>query len=596
MIFTFILFTGCMDVRIKNSIDLKGKWHYHVGDDPKWSSPQYDDSSWPTIQIPGTCPVGPYPLVIWYRTKFVLSRDFSNKELGIFLGIIRYADETYINGIKIGGEGKLGQRFVEADKKERLYKIPKKILHFDKPNLLAVRTNVSYVQGAILGPVLIGPYKELLQIVQKRTSLRVALEMFILGCLTIIIVTCGYLFINRLREKEYLYFGFLVFLYTVLFVLDSLFWYNLNLKSYMVQIVIIFIYTIIPSVVILFTVSAYQYQMNLVLRFLTLSFVILGFVYIIFYYNPFIYKLISLIWSILVFMSIFAIGYILIISFKTSYMDEYIPLTVGILSLFICSEIEQIHNFQIQLLNNAANFAHLGVFLFVLGTIYAFTARFSKMKQELQTFSSYIIAAQEDERKKISMELHDGICQSLIATKLQLQLLMRKFPQNDNPFLSALCRVVNELDLIIQETRGLSFNLSPVLLDRMDLSMAIRTYIDKVRILSDIKIYCDLQPLNVSDVKIAQHLYRIMQEAVTNVVRHANATELTVILKQEKNMIILCIEDNGLGFDLYKIKTQNKGIGLLSMKERVKMLGGNLEIKTRPGYGTLIRVEVRKKG
>lgn len=596
LILAFIIsLSGCSDNILANLLNLQGKWHYRIGDNQIWSSPKYSDNNWSVLQIPGMCSPHSYPFVIWYRTKFKVPPDLPHSDLAIFLGTIRYADETYINGIKIGQEGKFGPDFVEADKKDRLYKIPDNLLNFDGPNILAVRINVSYLQGGISGPVLIGPQKILSELAKKRTYIQIISEIFIAGCLTVIIVFCICLFLNKMKGKEYVAFAVFIFIYTLTFILDSLLWYELKLKTAEVQALLICLYAIMPCIFIYFITSAYQYKINFMLKFISYLFFALSMLFLLLHKNLILYKYISLLWSILVVLLIFPIVHIVIKSFRTNFLNEYIPLTCGIFFLYSCAIFEQIHNFHLQFVKNADNLSHLGIFLFIISSIYALTARFVRLTRELQYFSQQIICVQEEERKKISREIHDGLCQSIIAIKLQIQLLISKVRDQQKDTYSTLKYIINEINLLVQEAKNISLHLRPMLFDRMDISMAIQTYLDRLKTISDIEIDARLESVKIPATVIAEHLYRIMQEAVSNVLRHAQATKITIILQENKNAILLAVEDNGIGFDWQQIMKQNQGIGFITMKERARILHAHLFIESKPGKGTLVEVEIPKK-
>lgn len=216
-------------------------------------------------------------------------------------------------------------------------------------------------------------------------------------------------------------------------------------------------------------------------------------------------------------------------------------------------------------------------------------------EQARATLLSNLITAQEDERKRIARELHDETSQSLTALLVGLDTLKIAFhlhPERVEGHLQNLKAVTEEM---LNNIHRLISNLRPALLDDLGLIAAI-TWYGELRLSArgiEFDFDCDgLYDRYPSNVEAT--LFRIVQEAITNIIRHAQATKVKIKLSQSESAICLKIEDNGIGFDpqILQRPTPKHGLGLRGMLERTMILGGTLEVNTAPQRGTCIQVSI----
>lgn len=220
-----------------------------------------------------------------------------------------------------------------------------------------------------------------------------------------------------------------------------------------------------------------------------------------------------------------------------------------------------------------------------------------KLAQDaLQVFSRQLIEAQEDERRRIARELHDQIGQILTAVKMNLYAV-QQFCQGPAAS-SHLKDNIEAVDEALRLVRDLSIELRPPVLDDLGLVTALNWYVDRYtnRTGLDVEVVMELPDPNERfsrDLETA--CFRIAQGALTNVVRHANATRVTVQINKNANNLVLVVKDNGVGFDpksLRKRAPRAATLGLVSMQERAHAAGGDIEIKSAPRKGTEIRFTV----
>jgi PAS domain S-box-containing protein len=213
-------------------------------------------------------------------------------------------------------------------------------------------------------------------------------------------------------------------------------------------------------------------------------------------------------------------------------------------------------------------------------------------EKELNYLSSQLLTAQEKERRRLSTELHDELGQSLMVLKLKLRSIREGLP-TDQARLEAECDdMIRYIHEVAENVRRISHDLSPSILEDLGLSAAIRWLVDSFIKHSDIG--CSLEMIEMDDLFSQEGqiiIYRIIQECLTNIAKHAQATIVSIIIKKQDDRIVFCVEDNGNGFNIqeaFRKQTSKKGLGLAAMYQRTRMLGGDLDIRSQEGSGTRI--------
>lgn len=214
----------------------------------------------------------------------------------------------------------------------------------------------------------------------------------------------------------------------------------------------------------------------------------------------------------------------------------------------------------------------------------------------LQMFSRQLIEAQEDERRRIARELHDQIGQVLTAVKMNLYTVQQVCSSSETR--SYVKDNIEAVDEALRLVRDLSVDLRPPVLDDLGLATAIRWYVDRYtrRTGLNVAVVIDLPDENERfSRELETACFRIAQEALTNVVRHANAQHVLVQLEKEGSVLFLTIKDDGVGFDfdcLRQREPRATTLGLVSMHERAHAAGGIIYIDSKPRQGTEIRLSI----
>jgi signal transduction histidine kinase len=216
--------------------------------------------------------------------------------------------------------------------------------------------------------------------------------------------------------------------------------------------------------------------------------------------------------------------------------------------------------------------------------------------ERLKTLSRQLIEAQEAERRHLARELHDQIGGVFTAIKLNLQVIWR-VAEAARPLVDDGIAIV---DRAIQQVRQLSLELRPSMLDDIGLAAALRWYVDNQTQRAGLTAHLTLElPPERLPPELETACFRVVQEALTNVLRHAQAHEVWIDMRQVQGSLELVVRDDGVGFDLGAAReraARGTSLGLLGMQERVQLVQGELVIDSQPGRGTEVRARLPLAG
>ena len=215
-----------------------------------------------------------------------------------------------------------------------------------------------------------------------------------------------------------------------------------------------------------------------------------------------------------------------------------------------------------------------------------------KSQEQLRMLASRLRSIREEERKRIAREVHDELGQSLTALSIDLNWLGGQLAEDYRPLLEKVGSMLKRIDSSIRTVKRISTELRPKVLDDLGLTAAIEWQSNNFHELTGIPCNVTLDPEAIAiEPDLSTEIFRIYQETLTNIMRHAHATRVEVGLKSESDRIVLEVSDNGRGIREKEI-TSHDSIGLLGMRERVYPWGGEVVIEGEEGKGTTVRVSI----
>lgn len=200
------------------------------------------------------------------------------------------------------------------------------------------------------------------------------------------------------------------------------------------------------------------------------------------------------------------------------------------------------------------------------------------------------MTAHEDERRRLARDLHDDVTQRLAALAIQTSKLERAASAGDSK--AALQAVSQRLVELSEDVHGLSYRLHPTVIEDLGLAEALRAECERVASSARIDVrFASDEPLPSLPADVAVGLFRIAQEALRNVVKHSQAAEAHVTLGRLDQRVVLEVKDSGIGFERAG-KDKGASLGLASMRERMRLLGGELRVESAAGRGTTVMASV----
>jgi len=213
-------------------------------------------------------------------------------------------------------------------------------------------------------------------------------------------------------------------------------------------------------------------------------------------------------------------------------------------------------------------------------------------REQLRSLSAHLESVREEERTNVAREIHDELGQTLTALKIDLSWLTKRLPKEQELLLEKAKSIYELADTAIQTVKRISAELRPGILDDLGIAAALEWQASEFEKLAEIKCGFSSNPKDiVLDTERSTAIFRIFQEALTNIIRHANATKAKASLRKETGRIVLRVRDNGKRIEKWQI-SDPKSFGLIGMRERVHLWGGEINISGVPGKGTTVEVSI----
>ncbi|MEO8338501.1 MAG: PAS domain S-box protein, partial [Nitrospirota bacterium] len=214
-------------------------------------------------------------------------------------------------------------------------------------------------------------------------------------------------------------------------------------------------------------------------------------------------------------------------------------------------------------------------------------------RQALQKLALQLLRVQEDERRRISRDLHDDINQQLALLAMDIEAVVKQLSSSQGNLARAVCAIQDRVIELSDVVRHLAYQLHPSILDDLGLPIALQRLVEDFTARSHIQgSFGHKNIFAAVPQEVATCLYRVTQESLSNVARHAEATQVDVELTGFLSELIVTITDNGVGFDSEQSRNGSHSLGLLGMKERVALVHGDLQVVSSVGKGTKVKVVV----
>ncbi|MBC7249017.1 MAG: GAF domain-containing sensor histidine kinase [Anaerolineae bacterium] len=234
----------------------------------------------------------------------------------------------------------------------------------------------------------------------------------------------------------------------------------------------------------------------------------------------------------------------------------------------------------------------------------------ARLYQELEDEKNRILAVESEAQKRLARDLHDGPAQTLAAIIMSIEFIQTLLQRDPAQVPQELEKLRQTATKALAQVRNTLFELRPVILETQGLKAALESYVDRLRTTEDMKIHLDVRGLDKRLPPKLEHIcFAIVQEAVGNIKKHAEATQVWIGVERRAKDLVLGIRDDGRGFDVESVQrtyARRGSMGLLNMQERAELVGGQLTIESAPGQGTLVSLiaplkvpsapETRRKG
>ncbi len=566
---------------ITSGLSQADSWRFNVGDHPEWAAVDFDDSTWETFQEPPFYSAKNHSYRAWYRTELILpATNRPPGGWGLHLGCIHSASEVFLNGKLLGGAGIIGDAFVDAPHTEQLYLLPDQDL-LPTRNVLSIRVQTSLRHGGLISCVSLGDFRELSIPLQERSERRKQMEAFILGLLSIVLLIWGIL-CNK-TMMGYVTLGFFVALLSIIFLLESLLWYDAGLLTPFVQRLSLACFILLPAPILRYLYGSTHLNFARLTRFLFYSnlllaglFLLCGSLHVLFVFET--------AWLGILVMTILLFGRHLFCERTRLFLPAIWGIGGGAFFFFLLALGEYLFVDQPLCIRPFGTYMHIGFAGLILTLITTLSVHVRSTYKRLHRLSQQVISTRENERKRLAEELHNGFAPLIATLKLDLQLFLHKRNMGGGQFM------IDHLDHLICELRNTSRKLHPAALEQLGLCAALRELVANTAKNEEWQL---LLEMDIDDTQLSSaiqiSLYRIVQEALINAGRHANAKIVRLNLHRKENLITLFISDDGCGCNM-RTAEKTAGLGWVTLRERIASHQGTCHIASSPGKGVQIHL------
>lgn len=574
------------------------------GDDPRFRDLHFDDSHWQRISVPSgwtAAGISAHPDTGTYRIHFELPEGWNVTKPAIRLGIVNRADEVFLNGVRIGGEGRVGQLgslwHDIPPVMPRLYPFDTSLLKHSGDNVLTVRIGrFPYIDegGFFNGPVALVDYTDALPEVSAQLQRFAGIDLFVFGIESLILAVALMAFIFGMRDRVMTFFLLLYMSYFLTVLRDQHFFYDLGFSSEWFTLISVKAAGLMWVPLIEFCAAILNRPVGRLGRLLqaaTLLDVCIGLPLGVGHPITALYILSPLVWVAIMVPAFVLLTYWAAVAVWRRQSNG-VPLLfgLGLMALLLTADISFGINSSIE--STGQQIGSFGITFFLLSLAAIVGLRMFKAEKALQEANANALSAHEQERGRLARDIHDGIGQWLSTIKLNLQLLKSDVEKGKGSSIQRVDELVGDVSHAIEDTRRIAHDLAPAFLEQHGLVVAMQSHADRFSIDRDIDISVEApQKLDLPET-LRNHLYRVFQEALRNAVEHSGGTRINVSLARQTGRLTLTVEDNGIGLDRENEKRVANHLGLKSMTERANLLGGSLDTFTLSGRGTSVVIDV----
>lgn len=558
-------------------------WQVYAGTRSVPDLESLDMSDWVSVSSSGAHI--PQSQVTWFRVDFTIGWHFRSRDLGLYLGNPREAHEIYLNGRLIGGEGDLSSNGYGSAGKPSLSRLPQLGLWYSFMNLERRNVLILAVKG-LTQPGTFDPEEIVIDNMDRVILLARNSEDTIkiqqgstISVLLLISLFCGFLFVSGFREKSNLLFGFFVLVAAATIFLESLFIYDLGLRTAALErglclagplVACLFcelIRTELGSsnvaskarsayIAMFFGAAAVLATLPIVsMHLLDLSTDLIAIVFVCY--------------------AVWMSGTAARRSVRQTLLMALLGLVFAVAHVYQLFKPSPFHAFgQVE----------LAYCLVAITFLFLIAQRYQELSSNLAAVSKRLVSVRDLERARLARDIHDGLGQGIAATGLHLKIIAAK---RDGSEFKKLTRSIDDLNLHLSEVIG---DLRPSILQDRTLGSAIEMHLEKTLTGTGITYDCEVDKKREMPFEIKEQLFRIYQESLNNAMKHADCTSFTVELRGSGPKMMLFIQDDGTGFVVGS--KRNLGLGLSTMRERASLVNGSYRLESAPGHGTSVSVEV----
>ncbi|MEM9366823.1 MAG: histidine kinase [Planctomycetota bacterium] len=565
---------------------------FRFGDAKQWADPDYDDAHWASVAIPRswTSEFGPFcsQLRGWYRIDVKLPSQTESRNVSFSIGIISDACEVFVNGRKIAQQGSMLPNLDGMPMDPLVVDVPAEVLSQANRCLIAIRVHRCVYGGGIVGgPLVLGDAST----VQRATTPSITDAWFADGVITTVLLV-GSIVAMMLAwtspSSEYRWLAISTTLAAVCQLLQSRVWvatFGYSTARFYAD--------YLGSVWL--PVTFHLFVASLLMRSLPRRH--LGRIIIV-----------SLLCSGLAFrrewiaISLWT-WFLLLLWLNLCWLrwgwsafrqrqDQAGLIAFGLVSLVVLT-LAELLEITGQPTIMRIRWGAIGIAIFFACGVMVLRSRFMRVRQQAHHATAAILNAQEEERRRISRELHDGVTQSLLAFQLNLQMIQANAEDSG----AAFEPLIEQVKMTTGELRRLSHDLRPEALERLSLGDAIRSHVAQMQQSTGLRIEAEADEDDDIADSIKDSLYRVYQESLQNVIKHADATTVHVDLRCQRHNVILEVRDDGQGVRIADERKlpQDLGVGVRTIRERARLLGGRAEFIHPQDGGLIVRVTVPRE-